>query len=376
MKRTLAVFLALVLTLSLFTAVASAEGDTIKIGVFEPITGSYAGGGAMELEGFQLANELYPEVLGKKIELVVSDSKSDKVEASMAAQSLVDKGVVAVLGSYSSGLCLAGADVFASAQIPALAATATNPMLTMDNDWYARICFIDPFQGTMLARYAVDAGYKNVAIIQEIESEYAVGLVNYFEQELATHEGFTVTSKGNFVNTDQDFTTLLTDAMSKNPDVIFTSVGYAPSAALIIKQARELGFTGPIFGGDTLDAPELFQIAGDKVDGVIFTTFYDAAQPATELTSQFLDAYRAKYGKEPSATNVMCFDAYLTLRAAIETAGSTDSAAIRDAIFATKGFVGAAGTITLDENHNAVRPVVFKKVKGDGTSEFVKMIEP
>ena len=131
-----------------------------------------------------------------------------------------------------------------------------------------------------------------------------------------------------------------------------------------------------LFGGDTLDAPELYQIAGDKVDGVIFTTFYDAAQPATELTSQFLDAYRAKYGKEPSATNVMCFDAYLTLRAAIETAGSTDPAAIRDAIFATKGFVGAAGTITLDESHNAVRPVVFKKVKGDGTSEFVKMIEP
>ncbi|MDD3334262.1 MAG: ABC transporter substrate-binding protein [Eubacteriales bacterium] len=353
-----------------------AEEDTIKIGVFEPITGSYAGGGAMELEGFQLANELYPEVLGKKIELVVSDSKSDKVEASMAAQSLVDKDVVAVLGSYSSGLALAGADVFAQAGMPALAATATNPMLTMDNDWYARICFIDPFQGTMLARYAVEAEYKSIAIIQEIESEYAVGLVNYFEQELGSHEGYTVTSKGNFVNTDQDFTTLLTDAMSKNPDVIFTSVGYAPSAALIIKQARELGFTGPIFGGDTLDAPELYQIAGDKVDGVIFTTFYDAAQPATDLTSQFLEAYRAKYGKEPSATNVMCFDAYLTLRAAIEKAGSVDRTAVRDALFATSGFVGAAGTITLDESHNAVRPVVFKQVNGDGTSAFVKMIEP
>ncbi|MDD3409503.1 MAG: ABC transporter substrate-binding protein [Eubacteriales bacterium] len=372
MKRIAAGLLALVLCLS---GLAMAE-DTIKIGVFEPVTGSYAGGGAMELEGFQLANELYPEVLGQKIELVVSDSKSDKVEATMAAQSLVDKGVAAVLGSYSSGLSLAGADVFAAGEVPALAATATNPMLTMDSEWYARICFIDPFQGTMLARYAVEAEYHNVAIIQEIESEYAVGLVNYFEQELATHDGFTVTSKGNFVNTDQDFTTLLTDAMSKNPDVIFTSVGYAPSAALIIKQARELGFTGPIFGGDTLDAPELYEIAADKVDGVIFTTFYDAAQPATELTSQFLDAYREKYGKEPSATNVMCFDAYLCLRAAIETAGSADPSAIRDALFATNGFVGAAGTITLDESHNAVRPVVFKRVNGDGSSEFVKMIEP
>lgn len=250
----------------------------------------------------------------------------------MAAQSLVDKDVVAVLGSYSSGLSLAGADVFATSGMPALAATSTNPMLTMDNDWYARICFIDPFQGTMLARYSVEAEYKSIAIIMEIESEYAVGLVNYFEQELANHEGYTVTSKGNFVNSDQDFTTLLTDAMSKSPDVIFTSVGYAPSAALIIKQARELGFTGPIFGGDTLDAPELFEIAGEKVDGVIFTTFYDAAQPATDLTSQFLDAYREKHGKEPSATNAMCFDAYLTLHAAIEAAGSTDKTAIGECL--------------------------------------------
>ena len=372
MKKVFALLLTVCMLLS---SVALAE-DVIKIGIFEPLTGSYAGGGAMEVEGFELALEMYPEVLGKKIELVKADSKSDKVEASMAAQSLVDAGVVAVLGSYSSGLTLAGSDVFAEAEIPALTATATNPTVTLLSDWYARICFIDPFQGTMLARFAVENEYKNVAIIQEIESEYAVGLVNYFEQELATHEGYAVSSKGNFVNTDQDFTTLLTEALSKNPDVIFTSVGYAPSAALIIKQARELGYTGPIFGGDTLDAPELYQIAGEKVDGVIFTTFYDAAQPATELTTKFLDAYQAKYGKAPAAPTVMAFDCFLTMRNAIETAGTTDPEAVREALFATSGFVGAAGAITLDENHDAIRPVVFKKVNGDGTSEFLAMIEP
>ena len=367
---------ALLLTVCMLLSGAALAEDVIKIGIFEPLTGSYAGGGAMEVEGFELALEMYPEVLGKKIELVKADNKSDKVEASMAAQSLVDAGVVAVLGSYSSGLTLAGSDVFAEAEIPALTATATNPTVTLLSDWYARICFIDPFQGTMLARFAVENEYKNVAIIQEIESEYAVGLVNYFEQELATHEGYAVSSKGNFVNTDQDFTTLLTEALSKNPDVIFTSVGYAPSAALIIKQARELGYTGPIFGGDTLDAPELYQIAGEKVDGVIFTTFYDAAQPATELTTQFLDAYQAKYGKAPAAPTVMAFDCFLTTRNAIETAGTTDAEAVREALFATSGFVGAAGAITLDENHDAIRPVVFKKVNGDGTSEFLAMIEP
>ncbi|MEA5015846.1 MAG: ABC transporter substrate-binding protein [Candidatus Limiplasma sp.] len=372
MKKTIAWLLVLLLCMPMM---ASAE-DVIKIGIFEPMTGSYAGGGEMEMEGFALANELYPQVLGQKVELVVGDSKSDKVEASNAAASLVNAGVAAVLGSYSSGLSLSGADVFAEAGVPALTATSTNPMVTMDSDWYARICFIDPFQGTMLARYAVEQGFHKIAVIQEIESEYAVGLVNYFEVELALHEGFEVVSKGNFVNTDQDFSTLLTEALSKEPDVIFTSVGYAPSAALIVKQARELGFGGAIVGGDTLDAPELFEIAGAYCKGVIFTTFYDAAQPATEKTEEFLTAYRAKYNKEPAAPTIMAYDAYLTLLNAIETAGSTEPAAIRDALFATKDFVGAAGSITLNETHDAVRPVVFKEMQEDGTSSFLAIIEP
>ncbi|MDR1569788.1 MAG: ABC transporter substrate-binding protein [Oscillospiraceae bacterium] len=371
MRKVLAL---LIVALLIVPAFALSE-DTIKIGIFEPITGSYAGGGAMEVEGYELAKELYPTVLGLPVEFVIADNKSDKVEATNAAASLVSSGVVAVLGSYSSGLSLAGADVFTEAQIPALSGTATNPMVTQ-NDWYARICFIDPFQGTMLARYAVDQGYKKIAIIQEIESEYAIGLSTYFQQEVAKHEGYEITSIGNFVNTDQDFSTLLTDALKSEPDIIMTPVGYAPSAALIVKQARELGYTGPIFGGDTLDAPELYEIAGEYAEGVIFTTFYDSAQPATEKTSEFLDAYRAKYGKEPSGTNIMCYDAYLCLLNAIETAGSTDSTAIRDAIFATNGFVGAAGVITLDENHDAVRPVVFKEIAKDGSANFLALVEP
>ena len=139
-----------VLLVALLLVPAAALAD-VKIGVFEPLTGSYAGGGAMEVEGYELANSLYSEVLGEKVVLVPADSKSDKVEAGNAAASLVGSGVLAVLGSYSSGLSLSGADVFAEASIPALTATSTNPMVTQ-GDWYARICFIDPFQGTMLAR--------------------------------------------------------------------------------------------------------------------------------------------------------------------------------------------------------------------------------
>ena len=372
MKKVMAMLLVMAL---LCPALALAE-DTIKIGIFEPMTGATAAGGAMEKEGFDLANELYPEVLGKKIELVYGDNKSDRAEATLAAQSLVEKGVVAVLGSYASGLSMAGGEVFAEEEIPALTATATNPTVTMDCEWYARICFIDPFQGTMLARYAVKNDYKKIAIMREKDSEYAVGLVKYFQDELAKNEGFEVVEVCDFMNKDEDFSALLGAVLSKEPDVIFTSVSYADKAAQIMKQARALGYEGAFFGGDTLDAPELFNIAGDAAVGAVFTTFYDAAQPATEKTSEFLDAYRAKYGKEPAAPTVMAYDAYLTMRGAIETAGSTDAGAIRDALFATEGFVGAAGVITLDENHDAVRPVVFKAVQADGSTAFVDMIEP
>ncbi|MGN0996152.1 MAG: ABC transporter substrate-binding protein [Candidatus Ventricola sp.] len=366
----------LLLIAALLCPVLALADDTIKIGVFEPMTGATAAGGAMEKEGFDLANELYPEVLGKKVELVYGDNKSDRAEATLAAQSLVDKGVVAVLGSYASGLSMAGGEVFGEEEIPALTATATNPTVTLDCEWYARICFIDPFQGTMLARYAVKNGYHKIAIMREKDSEYAVGLVKYFQDELAQNEGFEVVELCDFMNKDEDFSALLGAVLDKKPDVIFTSVSYADKAAQIMKQARALGYEGDFFGGDTLDAPELFNIAGAAASGAVFTTFYDAAQPATEKTSEFLDAYRAKYGKEPAASTVMAYDAYLTMLAAIEAAGSTDAEAIRDALFATEGFVGAAGVITLDENHDAVRPVVFKAVQADGSTAFVDMIEP
>ena len=338
---------ALLLSAALLCPTLALAADTVKIGIFEPMTGATAAGGSMEKEGFDLANELYPDVLGQKIELVYGDNQSDRAEATLAAQSLVDKGVVAVLGSYGSGLSMAGGEVFAESEIPALTATATNPTVTLDCEWYARICFIDPFQGTMLARYAVKNDYKKIAIMREKDSEYAVGLVKYFQDEIATHDGFEVVELCDFMNKDEDFSALLGAVLAQSPDGIFTSVSYADKAAQIMKQARALGYEGAFFGGDTLDAPELYSIAGDAAVGSVFTTFYDAAQPATEKTNEFLDAYRAKYGKEPAAPTVMAYDAYLTMRNAIETADTTDAEAVRDALFATDGFVGAAGTITL-----------------------------
>ena len=229
---------ALLLSAALLCPTLALAEDTVKIGIFEPMTGATAAGGSMEKEGFDLANELYPDVLGQKIELVYGDNKSDRAEATLAAQSLVDKGVVAVLGSYGSGLSMAGGEVFAESEIPALTATATNPTVTLDCEWYGRICFIDPFQGTMLARYAVKNDYKKIAIMREKDSEYAVGLVKYFQDEIATHDGFEVVELCDFMNKDEDFSALLGAVLAQSPDVIFTSVSYADKAAQIMKQAR------------------------------------------------------------------------------------------------------------------------------------------
>ncbi|MDR2506233.1 MAG: ABC transporter substrate-binding protein [Oscillospiraceae bacterium] len=372
MRKIIAVLLVAIM---LVPAFALSEG-TIKIGIFEPITGSYAGGGAMEVEGYELAKEHYPEVLGLPIEFIVADSKSDKVEASNAAASLVSQGVVAVLGSYSSGLCLSGADVFAAAGIPTITPTGTNPTVT-ESGWYARICFIDPQQGPALAGFAIGQGYKKVGVIQEIESEYATGLVKFFKEKIDATEGIEISSTGNFFNADQDFTTLLTEAISKEPDAIFASVGAPATAGLIVKQARELGYDGPIFGGDTLDGPELYQIAGEAAAGVVFSTFCDADQPLNDITARMVSDYRAKYNKKPAAPTMMSYDAYLTLLDAITRAGTaTDSTAIRDAIFATSGFVGAAGEITLNETHDAVRPVVFVRKLADGSETFLASVDP
>jgi branched-chain amino acid transport system substrate-binding protein len=377
MKKIMKILAVALAALLFVPAIALAE-DTVKIGIFEPITGATANGGAMELQGYDIARELFPTILDMPVEFVVADSQSDKVVASNAAAKLVSEGVVAVLGSYGSGLSMAGDPVFSEAGVPALTATSTNPMVTQ-GEWYARISFIDPFQGTMLARYAVENGYKKVAIFQDIEADYAVGLVTYFNNEIKNYPDVTVTSTGNFVSADQDFSALLTEALRNEPDVIFTSVQNGTSAGLIIKQARDLGYTGPIIGGDTLDDSKMYELAGQAASGVVFSTFCDADQPANDLLRTFLDAYHAKYGEDskPAAPTIMCFDAYLTMKNAIETAGTIeDKAAIRDALFATSGFEGAAGVVTLDENHNAIRPVVFMQVQDDLAPKFVNMIEP
>ena len=349
----------------------AADSDTIKFGVFEPLTGANAAGGAEELDGVRLAQDLYPTVTvgGKeyKIELVVADNKSDKVEAANAGQRLVDGDkVTLVLGSWGSSLSMAAGPIFESAKIPAIGLSCTNPLVTVGNDYYFRVCFLDPFQGTVMANYAVkEAKAKKAVIIREITNDYSVGLAKFFADSFKklTGDNNSILAELNYQTGDQDFSAQLTRVKTLNPDVIFAPGNYTESA-LVIKQARELGINAPFLGGDTWEINEFIQVGRSAVEGAVMSAFFDNDAPLTPLSKVFVEEYQKKYNKLPSGTAVLGFDGYLLAIDAIKRADSTDPVKIRDAIAATKGFAGAAGFVTLDANGDPIKSAVIKEVKG------------
>jgi branched-chain amino acid transport system substrate-binding protein len=386
MRKRITLLLALVMTTT-FTLTscatkantkANVDSDVIKIGVFEPMTGANAAGGELEAEGAKLANKIYPTVLGKKVELVFADNKSDKVEAASAAANLIEQEHVnAIIGSYGSGLSMSAGDIVQEAKVPAVGVTCTNPLVTAGNDYYFRVCFIDPFQGTVMAKYAANKlKAKKVAILQEVSSDYSVGICKFFTDEFKklTGDNDSIVAKANYTTGDQDFTAQLTNIKGSNPDVIFAP-GNFTEGAMLIKQARQLGITAPIIGGDTWETPEFLDIGKEDVEGTVFSTFFSSETPITNESKVFLDEYRKEYNKEPAAATALGYDAYIVILDAIKRADSADPVKIRDEIAKTKNFPGAAGVITIDENNNAVKDAVLKIVK-DGKFTYLDTIKP
>lgn len=354
------------------------DGGVIKIGVFEPMTGAAAAGGQMTVEGIELANEAFPEVLGRKVELFVVDNKSDKVESANAVSSLIDKdGVVAIIGSYGSSNAMAAGDIVKEKMIPTVGCSPTNPLVTLDNDYYFRVCFIDPFQGTVMANYAVnELGAETAAIIQDVTQDYSVGLSKYFEDAFIelTGNDDAIVAKASYNTGDQDFTAQITNVSTESPDVIFAPGNYGESA-LLIKQARDQGIDTPILGGDTWEAPEFLDIGGESVEGIVFSTHFTAEAPVTDRSGEFLDLYTEKYNQDANAFAALGFDAYMVILDAIERADSAAPADIRDAIAETEEFTGATGFITLDENGDAVKSAIIKQVN-DGAFIYLTTVEP
>ena len=382
MKRITRVALA-VAVVSLLFACGPAAPKTVKFGVFEPLTGANAGGGALEVEGVKLANELYPTVkVGDKeykIELVISDNKSDKVEAANAAQRLVDKDKIHVmLGSWGSSLSMAAGPIVKQAKTPAIGLTCTNPLVTKGNEFYFRVCFLDPFQGTVMANYAFkEAKAKKAVIIREVSNDYSVGLAKFFSdsfKQLTADEG-AILAELNYNTGDTDFAAQLTEIRKFKPDVIFAPGNFTESA-LIVKQARELGIKTPFLGGDTWEISEFITVGKSAVEGAVMSTFFDNDAPLTPLSKVFVTEYQKKYGKLPSGTAVLGFDGYLLAIDAIKRAGSIDPVKIRDAIAATRNFAGASGYVTFSPGSgDPVKSAVIKTVLG-GKFVFKATVTP
>ncbi len=380
MKKLIALLLVLLLTVPAFAMGENA--NVIKIGVFEPMTGENGGGGTQEAYGMRYANQLYPTVdiggVTYQVELVEADNKSDKTEAVTAAQSLLSSGVSVVLGSYGSGVSIAAGEYFSEAKIPAIGASCTNPQVTLGNDFYFRVCFLDPFQGTVMANYAFQEGAKTAAVITQLGDDYSSGLGNFFLKAFKTLAGdAAIVSEEQFQTNQTDFKAILTNIKAANPDVIFAPSSIA-TAPLIIKQARELGITAPIMAGDTWENGTIIENAGADAEGVVLSTFFDDADPATEEAKIFIPGFKeylVSIGQPDviPAVSALGYDAYLVALAAIKAAGSTEGAAIRDALVGVN-VEGVTGAITFDENGDANKDMAFIKIVKDGKFSFLKTV--
>ncbi|HHY45664.1 MAG TPA: ABC transporter substrate-binding protein [Firmicutes bacterium] len=350
----------------------------VHIGVYEPMTGASASGGQMTWEGIQLANEMHPEVLGLPVRLHLEDNKTDKTEAANAVTRLIDqKNVVAIIGSYGSSLSIAGGEVAKNKKIPVVGCSPTNPLVTQDNPYYFRVCFIDPFQGKVMAKYAYESlNAKTAVIIRNVQDDYAVGLANYFKEAFIqlTGNDKSVLAELEYNTGDQDFTAQLTQTASLAPDVVFAPGNYGDSA-LMIRQARTLKITAPFLGGDTWEAPEFIEIGKEDVEGATLSTHYSVQATGTDASREFVEAYKAKYGKDPNAFAALGYDAYLMILDAIKRANSIKPEDIRNALAETKDFKGVTGTITMDENRDANKSAVILQVKG-GKFEYLTTVEP
>ena len=350
----------------------SASGDkVIKIGVFEPASGDSASGGKKEMLGMQFANSETPtvEIGGEtyNVELVYADNGSDTSKAPSAASTLVSEGVSIVLGSYGSGVSIAAGNTFRDAGIPAIGVTCTNPNVTAGNDYYFRICFLDPFQGTVLANFAGEKfGAKKAYLLGEQGNEYDQGLIAFFEQAFTAAGGTVV--KDSFPKNNSDFTSYLNKAKSEGAEVIFTPVSIA-YATQIVSQAAKLGIDIPFLGSDTLDDNKVLEAAkGTNIQLYVSTFYQEGGNPdfdagIKDYINNNADAKTANGGDDTiAAVTAMGYDAYYVALEALKAAGSTDSAAVQQALWDVT-YDGVSGHIAFDDtNGDAVRDTAYIKV--------------
>ncbi len=364
--------------LCVLAAAQAAAADNIKIGVYLPLTGDNAFGGQLELEGVQLAHKEFPEVLGRKVDLVVVDNKSDKVEAANAVTRLIElEKVNGIIGTYGSSLAMAGGEVAELAGVPVIGTSCTNPLVTQGKKYYFRACFIDPYQGAGAATYAIKTrNYKKAALLTDVSNDYAVGLSSFFRRSFERLGG-EIVSMMNYQSGDQDFTAQLTEIISKNPDVVFMPAYFA-QGSIIMKQARELGGKFVLMGGDAMDNPDTVKIAGAAAEGFLQTTFpYSINMPKmSPEAAAFTKAWRETYPeKDPNVNAALGYNCYLMFIDAIRRANSADHEAITTALAGIKDLPTPLGVLNLNETHDAEMPVGITEIR-DGKQVYLGEVVP
>lgn len=341
--------------------------DRIAVGEFASLTGSTSTFGIATHEGIQLAIDEANQaggIDGKQIRLITEDDRSKPEEATTVVTKLVTQDrVIAVLGEVSSTRSMNGAAVCQPNKTPMITPSSTNPEVTRKGDYIFRVCFTDDFQAAVAAKFAIDEGYKRVAIFKDIKNDYSVGFAKYFTEAFARNGG-QIVGEQNYQEGDQDFKAQLNTIKAMNPDAVLIP-GYYSEVGTIARQAREIGLNVPLIGGDGWDSPQLIPGAGTALKGCYFTDHNFSVNSKEPETVRFVEAYRARYRKDPDALAALGYDAARILVAAMRTAKPLTRETLREAIARTRDFPGVTGKITIDSNRNARKAAVIMRVDAD-----------
>jgi branched-chain amino acid transport system substrate-binding protein len=373
----------LVLSLLALTALTAAscgkkrDDSVIRFGEFGSLSGAEATFGLSTHEGILLAVEeanAAGGIGGKQVQVVTADDQGKTGEAEVAVTKLVTQDRVhLVLGEVASSRSLAGAPICQKHKVPMVSPSSTNPKVTQVGDYIFRVCFIDPFQGRVMADFSLGTlKAKTAAVIRDQKSDYSMGLADFFVKRFAERGG-KIVAEQSYVGGDIDFKSQLTALRATKPDVVFVP-GYYTEVALLVKQARDLGLVVPFLGGDGWESTKLFEIGGKALDGCYFSTHFatDSGDPKGKA---FLEKYRSKWGHAPDALAVLGYDAALVALDAVKRSKSLDGPDLRDAIAATKDFPGVSGRISLDAERNAVKSAVVLKIAG-GEASYLATVNP
>lgn len=361
----------------------SGKSDTIKVGLNYELSGPVATYGQSLSSGIELALEEINKnggVLGKQLEAVKVDNKSENAEAANLATKLATKDkVVAILGPATSGNTKAAATAATNCKVPLISASATADDTTLDKngnvlDYIFKTCFSDSFQGVIMGEFASgDLAKKNAAVLIDSGSDYSKGLSESFK-ETFTAKGGTIVTEEAYAAKQTDFKAVLTKIKASNPDVLFIP-GYYEEVGLIVKQARELGLNVPVLGGDGYDSPKLAELSGkDSLKDVYYTNHYSSMDDTPEVV-KFKDAFNGKYSKDADAFNALGYDLGYFLADALTRAGEATPEKLKTALASTTDFKGVTGSFSMDKNHTPKKAITVLEMK-DGQPSFLKKLAP